>query len=290
VTGATGYKLRGDYSRMRPDHTVDQEWEGYSAGEHDLWRRLYARQAALIPDYACDEFSGTLKTLDFGEGIPRFDAINAKLGPATNWQLVAVPGLVPDLTFFDHLANRRFPVTVWLRDPDEFDYIVEPDIFHDFFGHVPMLFNPVFANYIQAYGKGGVKAHELDAIEMLSRLYWYTVEFGLIDTPRGLRTYGAGILSSGGEIGYCLESPEPNRIGFDLLRIMRTLYKIDTYQETYFVIRDFEQLFEATAPDFTPYYAELRGKEPYTPSTVLATDKVYNRGKKVVSGTTFRGT
>ncbi len=287
MTGETGHKLRGDYSRMRADHTVDQDWDGYSQDQHALWRRLYARQAALIPDYACDEFSATLKTLDFGDGIPRFDAINAKLGRATDWRLVAVPGLVPDLTFFDHLAHRRFPVTVWLRDPDEFDYIVEPDIFHDFFGHVPMLFNPVFASYMQAYGRGGIKAHELGAIEKLSRLYWYTVEFGLIDTPRGLRTYGAGILSSGGEIGYCLESPAPNRIGFDLLRIMRTRYKIDTYQETYFVIRDFEQLFEATAPDFAPYYAALRGKEAYAPSTVLASDKVYHRGENVVPGTTF---
>ena len=191
---------------------------------------------------------------------------------------MAVPGLVPDLTFFEHLANRRFPVTVWLREPEEFDYIVEPDIFHDFFGHVPMLFNPVFADYMQAYGRGGIKAHELGAIEMLARLYWYTVEFGLIDTPKGLRTYGAGILSSGGEIGYCLESPDPNRIGFDLLRIMQTRYKIDTYQETYFVIRDFQQLFDATAPDFTPYYQQLRGREPHAPSAVLPTDKVYHRG------------
>jgi phenylalanine-4-hydroxylase len=282
VTGETDHKLRGDYSRMRPDYTVDQDWGAYTATEHDLWRRLYARQAALIPNYACDEFSDTLKVLNFGEGIPRFDAINARLGPATQWQLVAVPGLVPDLVFFDHLANRRFPVTVWLRDPQEFDYIVEPDVFHDFFGHVPMLFNPVFANYMQAYGQGGIKAHALGAIEMLSRLYWYTVEFGLIDTRRGLRTYGAGIVSSGGEISYCLESPDPNRIGFDLLRIMQTRYKIDTYQETYFVIRDFEQLFEATAPDFTPYYASLRGREPHAPSTVLATDKVYHRGRRPV--------
>jgi phenylalanine-4-hydroxylase len=279
VTGETGHTLRGDYSRMRPDYTVDQEWGAYSPDEHALWRRLYERQAALIPDYACDEFIDTLKALDFGAGIPRFDAINAKLRPASDWRIVAVPGLVPDLTFFEHLANRRFPVTVWLRDPGEFDYIVEPDVFHDFFGHVPMLFNPVFADYMQAYGRGGIKAHELGAIEMLSRLYWYTVEFGLIDTPRGLRTYGAGILSSGGEISYCLESPEPNRIGFELLRIMQTRYKIDTYQETYFVIRDFGELFEATAPDFTPYYSALRGKEPYAPSAVLASDKVYHRGE-----------
>jgi phenylalanine-4-hydroxylase len=278
VTGETVHKLRGDYSRMRPDYTVDQEWDRCTPAEHQLWRRLYARQMALIPNYACDEFCDALAALDFGEGIPRFEAINRKLVPATNWQLVAVPGLVPDLVFFDHLANRRFPVTVWLREPEEFDYIVEPDVFHDFFGHVPMLFNPVFANYMQAYGRGGIKAHALGAIEMLARLYWYTVEFGLIDTPKGLRTYGAGILSSGGEISYCLESPNPNRIGFDLLRIMQTHYKIDTFQETYFVIRSFDELFEATAPDFTPYYAQLRGREPHAPSTVLATDRVYHRG------------
>jgi phenylalanine-4-hydroxylase len=278
VTGETAHKLRGDYSRMRPDYTVDQEWEKYSAGEHELWRRLYRRQESLVARYACPEFIEILERLDFGAGIPRFDVINAKLAQATNWQLVAVPGLLPDLTFFEHLANRRFPVTVWLREPEEFDYIVEPDIFHDFFGHAPMLFNPVFADYMQAYGRGGIKAHAQGAIEMLARLYWYTVEFGLIETPHGIRTYGAGILSSGGEIAYCIDSPDPNRIGFDLLRIMQTRYKIDTYQETYFVIRDFQQLFEATAPDFTPYYAQLRGREPHAPSAVLATDKVYHRG------------
>jgi phenylalanine-4-hydroxylase len=279
MTGETRHNLRGDYSRMRPDYTVDQDWDAYSEDEHTLWRRLYARQLALIPNYACDEFSEALERLNFGEGVPRFELINSMLKPATDWELVAVPGLVPDLTFFDHLAHRRFPVTVWLREPAEFDYIVEPDVFHDFFGHVPMLFNPVFANYMQAYGKGGIKAHAQGAIEMLSRLYWYTVEFGLIDTPRGLRTYGAGILSSGGEIAYCIESPEPNRIGFDLMRIMRTRYKIDTFQETYFVIRDFGELFAATAPDFTAYYRELEGREPHDASTVLATDKVYHRGR-----------
>ena len=278
MTGETGHALRGDYSRMRPDYTVDQEWDAYTAADHDLWRRLYRRQASLVPNYACDEFIAALEVCDFGGAIPRFDAINRKLEAATRWRLVAVPGLLPDLTFFEHLANRRFPVTVWIRKPEEFDYIVEPDIFHDFFGHVPMLFDPVFADYIQAYGRGGIKAHELGAIEMLARLYWYTVEFGLIDTPKGLRTYGAGILSSGGEIGYCLDSPDPNRIGFDLIRIMQTRYKIDTFQETYFVIRDFGQLFEATAPDFTPYYEQLRGREAHAPSAVLAADHVYHRG------------
>ena len=278
MTGQTQHALRGDYSRMRPDYTVEQDWDAYAPAGHELWRRLYARQAALVPQYACDEFRATLATLDYGTGIPRFEAINAKLYPRTRWQLVAVPGLVPDLVFFDHLAHRRFPVTVWLREPEEFDYIVEPDIFHDFFGHVPMLFNPVFADYMQAYGAGGIKAHALGAIEMLARLYWYTVEFGLIETPQGLRTYGAGILSSGAEIRYCIDSPEPNRIGFELLRIMQTRYKIDTFQETYFVIRGFDELFEATEPDFAPYYRSLGSREPYAAATVLAGDRVYHRG------------
>jgi phenylalanine-4-hydroxylase len=278
VTGETDHKLRGDYSRMRSDYTVDQDWDAYSAAEHELWRRLYARQGTLVPRYASEEFNTTLGRLDYGKGIPRFDAINEKLGPASRWRLVAVPGLVPDAVFFEHLANRRFPVSVWIRDPEEFDYIVEPDIFHDFFGHVPMLFNPVFADYMQAYGQGGLKAASLGSIEMLSRLYWYTVEFGLIETKRGLRAYGAGILSSGGEISYCIDSADPNRIGFDLLRIMQTRYKIDTFQETYFVIRDFRQLFDATAPDFTPHYALLQGREPHAPSAVLPTDEVYHRG------------
>jgi phenylalanine-4-hydroxylase len=278
MTGQTDHNLRGDYSRMRPDYTVDQDWDAYTAGQHDLWRRLYARQAALVPDYACDEFSATLATLDYGAGIPRFEAINRMLERATAWQLVAVPGLLPDPVFFEHLAQRRFPVTVWLRDPQEFDYIVEPDIFHDFFGHVPLLFNPVFADYMQAYGRGGLKAHALGAIEMLARLYWYTVEFGLIETPRGLRAYGSGILSSGGEIRYSIDSPDPNRVGFDLLRIMQTRYKIDTYQETYFVVRGFGELFDATEPDFAPYYRTLAAQEPLAASAVLPSDRVYHRG------------
>jgi len=274
MAGETTHNLRGDYSGMRPDYTVEQAWSAYTPDDHALWRRLYARQAALVPRYACREFIDSLAALDFGDAIPRFDAVNAKLSAATGWRLVAVPGLLPDAAFFGHLANRRFPVTVWLRSPAEFDYIVEPDVFHDFFGHVPLLFDAVFADYLEAYGKGGIKAQELGAIEMLSRLYWYTVEFGLIETPAGIRAYGAGILSSGGELPYCVDSDEPNRIGFDLLRIMRTRYKIDTYQESYFVIREFRELFEATAPDFTPYYAQLAGRAPYAPGEVLPSDRL----------------
>jgi phenylalanine-4-hydroxylase len=273
MAGQTDHALRGNYQNIRADYTVDQDWDIHSEAEHALWRRLYARQSALVPQYACDEFIDILAELNFSAGIPKFDVINPKLKAATNWQIVAVPGLVPDDVFFTHLANRRFPVTVWLRDEKEFDYIVEPDIFHDFFGHVPLLFNKVFADYLEAYGKGGVKAKGLNALDYLARLYWYTVEFGLIETPKGLRTYGAGILSSGGELPYCVESEKPNRVRFELLRVMQSKYKIDTFQETYFVIKSFKELFDATAPDFTPYYLELRHRPELAANARLSSDQ-----------------
>lgn len=274
MAGQTDHALRGDYSQMRPDYTVSQDYSRYTPAEQDLWKRLYARQSALVPKYASEEFIAILGALNFGAGIPHFDDINARLAPATGWTLVAVPGLVPDDVFFTHLANRRFPVSVWLRSPEEFEYIVEPDIFHDFFGHVPLLFNKVFADYLEAYGKGGVKAKGLDALNYLARLYWYTVEFGLIRTPKGLRTYGAGLLSSAGELPYCIESTQPNRIRFDLLRVMQSNYKIDTFQETYFVIDSFKELFDATAPDFTPYYAELRTRRDLAANETIAADNI----------------
>lgn len=276
MAGQTDHALRGNYENIRADYTVEQDWAAYSSAEHELWKRLYARQSALLPRYACDEFLNSVAALNFGAGIPKFADVNPKLKTATNWQIVAVPGLLPDDVFFNHLAHRRFPVTVWLRNPAEFDYIVEPDIFHDFFGHVPLLFDKTFADYLEAYGKGGVKAKGLNALNYLARLYWYTVEFGLIETPKGLRTYGAGILSSGGELPYCIESTKPNRIRFDLLRVMQSKYKIDTFQETYFVIKDFKELFDATAPDFTPYYSELRARPELTATAVLPTDFLVN--------------
>lgn len=274
MAGQTDHAPRGNYTNIRADYTVEQNYGRYTAAEQDLWKRLYARQSALVPQYACDEFIDILSTLNFSSGIPHFDEINAKLFPATRWTLVAVPGLLPDDVFFTHLANRRFPVSVWLRKPEEFEYIVEPDIFHDFFGHVPLLFDPTFANYLEAYGKGGVKAKGLNALDYLARLYWYTVEFGLINTPKGLRTYGAGILSSAGELPYCITSEKPNRIRFDLLRVMQSNYKIDTFQETYFVIENFRELFDATAPDFTPYYAELRRRPDLAATAVLDSDQI----------------
>jgi phenylalanine-4-hydroxylase len=273
--GQSTHGLRGDYSRMRSDYTVEQDHASYSAAEHARWRRLYRRQMALVPGRACAEYEGALRALgEYEEGIPRFEDVNAKLGRATGWTLVAVPGLVPDLVFFGHLARRRFPVTRWLREESELEYIVEPDVFHDFFGHVPMLFDPVFADYMQAYGQGGLKAEGLGALAWLARLYWYTVEFGLVRTREGLRVYGAGILSSPGEVDHSLHSRQPRRVAFDLRRVMRSLYRIDAFQETYFVIEDFGQLFDATRPDFTPLYAELRALPDLPANAVLPEDRL----------------
>jgi phenylalanine-4-hydroxylase len=171
-------------------------------------------------------------------------------------------------------------VTWWIRKPEQIDYIAEPDLFHDLFGHVPLLMNPLFADYMQAYGRGGVKAHGIgpEALVNLTRLYWYTVEFGLIDTPQGLRIYGSGIVSSKGESLYALESDAPNRLGFDLMRVMRTRYRIDDFQKTYFVIDSFDQLIDATAPDFTPLYAQLEQSDALPAGRVQDDDTVFHRG------------
>jgi phenylalanine-4-hydroxylase len=259
---------RGNYGRAGSDYTCEQAWSGYTAADHQTYRRLYARQLAQLQGLACREFIDAVSQLGAPEQIPHFDAVSERLQKATGWQIVAVPGLIPEEAFFALLAARKFPVTDWIRKPEEFDYVVEPDVFHDLFGHVPLLFNPVFADYMQAYGAGGLKASRLDACELLARLYWYTVEFGLIQTPQGLRAYGAGILSSAGELRHSVHSPEPQRVAFDLQRIMRSKYKIDTYQASYFVIQSFDQLFEATAPDFTPIYQEVRG-QPFLEAGVV---------------------
>ena len=267
-----------------PVYTTDvvrQPWDDYTATDHDVWRQLFARQRRLLVGRASDEFLLAQDAMGMTpDAIPKFDDLNTVLEKATGWSLVGVEGLLPELTFFEHLANRRFPVTWWIRKPEQLDYLAEPDLFHDLFGHVPLLMNPMFADYMEAYGLGGVKAHGIGphALQMLTRLYWYTVEFGLIRQQDGLRIYGSGIVSSKGESIHCLESDAPNRIGFDLERIMRTRYRIDTYQKTYFVIDSFEQLMDATGPDFTPIYARLATQESYPAGTVLDSDRVFHRG------------
>lgn len=267
--------LRGDYSGAAPDYTVAQAWDQYSAAEHAIWRTLYTRQIQLIERYAAPEFvAGTRALNAAADRIPRIEETNRALGAATGWQIVAVPGLIPEEQFFAHLAARRFPVTRWIRRIDELDYLAEPDIFHDFFGHVPLLTNPMFARFMQAYGEAGPKAIAAGALPMLARLYWYMVEFGLIATPTGLRAYGSGILSSQGETVYCIEDPRPHRIGFDLERVMRTAYLIDEYQRTYFVIDSFEQLFHAAYDtDFAPLYSRYAATAPIAAGIVLPTDR-----------------
>lgn len=235
--------LRGDYAAMTADWTVAQQVDRYSDEDQAVWRLLVERQTALARRRACREFLDGLATLGIGDTIPDFGAVNARLEPLTGWRVVGVPGLIPDAVFYDHLAHRRFPVTIWIRTRAELDYLVEPDLFHDFFGHVPLLSNPVFADYMQLYGKRGVEAGA--SIDLLARLYWYTVEFGLIRTADGLKAYGAGILSSAAEVKHAIEDTTVERLPFEAATVMRRPYEIDKLQNTYFVLDDFRQLFEA---------------------------------------------
>jgi phenylalanine-4-hydroxylase len=270
-----------------PDWTIPQDWERYSADEHAMWDRLFERQAKLLPGRVAPAFIDGLDVLRLSKpGIPDFSELNARLMDATGWQVVAVPGLVPDEVFFDHLANRRFVAGRFIRRPDQIDYLEEPDIFHDVFGHVPLLANPVFADYMAAYGRGGQRAAGLGAIERLARLYWYTVEFGLIRAPQGLQIYGAGIVSSFSETLFALDDPSPNRIGFDLKRLMRTRYRIDDFQQTYFVIDSFEDLLAQTIEtDFAPLYEALAGSEDLAPAAILPEDRVDHRGTQHYAAT-----
>jgi phenylalanine-4-hydroxylase len=262
------------------DFTIPQNWGHYTAEEHATWDTLYARQTKLLPGRVVPQFLDGLEVLGLeGPGIPDFDRLSEILMKRTGWQVVAVPGLIPDDAFFDHLANRRFVAGNFIRRPDQLDYLEEPDVFHDVFGHVPLLAHPVFADYMQAYGQGGQRASELGAIQRLSRLYWYTVEFGLIRNGDDLAIYGAGIVSSAGESIFALEDPSPNRIGFNLERVMRTPYRIDDYQQTYFVIDSFDQLLHHTLDvDFAPIYATMDAKQDYAITDIAPDDKVYTRG------------
>ena len=265
---------------QRPDFTIDQDWAAYTAGEHGVWDTLYEQQMQILPGRAADDFMRGLEALDLHRGgIPDFEKISTELRALTGWTVVAVPGLVPDAVFFEHLANRRFPAGNFIRKPDQLDYIQEPDVFHDVFGHVPMLTNPVFADYMEAYGKGGLRSLKFDALKNLAALYWYTVEFGLIQTTDGLRIYGAGIVSSKTESIFALEDPSPNRIGFELERLMSTDYRIDDFQQTYFVIDSYQQLFRATVDrDFGPIYDRLKGAFHHMPEDIVEGDALLHTG------------
>ena len=279
----TTNELRGDYSHAKPDFTIDQDMRLYSAADQAMWRNLYCRQSRIVQGYAAEEFLQGLKLLDAADRIPQLERISDALYQRTQWRLAAVPGFIPDVDFFRHLSERRLPVTVWLRKPEEMDYLVEPDMFHDFFGHVPMLFHPVFADYVQLYGKRGLEAAGANTLPLLARLYWYTVEFGLIDSKDGLKTFGAGILSSAGETPFSIDSREPHRVRFALERVMRTRYMIDDYQKTYFVVRSLDELHRAVADDLRPVYRKLATATELDPASTEPGDELVARPTKAAA-------
>jgi phenylalanine-4-hydroxylase len=262
------------------DWTIPQNWQEYTPEEHRTWDTLFARQAKLLPGRASQAYLKGLDALRLSDGgIPNFEELSSRLMKLTGWQVVAVPGLVPDDVFFDHMANRRFVAGNFIRRPDQLDYIQEPDVFHDVFGHVPMLADPVFADYLVAYGRGGLRAMELGALKNLGRLYWYTVEFGLIAEAGDLRIYGSGIVSSFAESRFALESDSPNRIRFDLKRVMRTDYRIDDFQQNYFVIPSFDELLRVTVEtDFAPLYEEILAQPDIPIAAILPEDEVITEG------------
>ncbi|WP_313440083.1 phenylalanine 4-monooxygenase [Novosphingobium sp.] len=262
------------------DWTIPQDWNTYTRDEHAMWDTLFERQAQMLQGRVVQEFLDGLDVLRMTRpGIPDFAELSERLMERTGWQVVAVPGLVPDRVFFEHLANRRFVAGRFIRKPEQLDYLQEPDIFHDVFGHVPLLANPVFADYMQAYGEGGLRADGMGAIDNLARLYWYTVEFGLIRQGDALKLYGAGIVSSYGESVFALDDPSPNRLGFDLKRLMRTRYRIDDYQQSYFVIDSFEDLLRQTVEtDFAPLYREVAQEPDLDVATILPEDRIYTTG------------
>lgn len=271
--------LAGGAAPERPDWTIDQGWDRYTPAEHAVWKTLFECQTRLLPGRACDAFVEGMRRLPIGaDEIPDFRRLSEVLMKQTGWQVVAVPGLVPDEVFFEHLANRRFPAGQFIRGPHELDYLEEPDVFHDVFGHVPMLMNPAIADYIQAYGQGGLRAQQLGVLDKLARVYWYTVEFGLLRQADGLRIYGAGIASSRTESVFALDDASPNRIAFDLERVMRTHYRIDDFQESYFVIDDLDALLQLAQVDFAPIYARLADGVEHQPGDVLPGDTVLTRG------------
>ena len=275
----TDSKNRYEHAPRAADFTIDQAWETYTSEEHNRWDRLFARMEQIAPGRACKVALDAMHALRLSEkGVPHMVRLSDRLEKLTGWRVVPVAGLVPDEVFFDHLANKRFPAGAFIRPESEFDYLQEPDIFHDIFGHVPLLANPEFSDFLQAYGKGGQRAMRLGQLHNLARLYWYTVEFGLIREDGNLRIYGAGIISSPDETVFSVESDSPNRVAFDLLRLMRTNYIIDDFQQTYFVIDSFESLLDACYEDFGDIYERVKDESDLEAHQLIESDEIITRG------------
>lgn len=269
---------------QRPSH-LGEDWlesaqRDYGAEEHAIWDDLYARQMDVLPGRAASAFLAGTQKLALGRGgVPEFARLSKELGALTGWSVVPVPMLIPDHVFFWHLANRRFPAGNFIRTRETFDYIEEPDVFHDVFGHVPMLADPVYADYMQAYGRAGWKAMRYNRLKALGALYWYTVEFGLIMEGDKLRAYGAGILSGPAEAVFAIEAQSPNRIFLNVDRVMRTDYVIDDLQPTYFVIESLDDLYHQTVHrDFDGLYRSLNAGFTYANTAVIDIDNVLHRG------------
>lgn len=253
---------------ISPDWTIPQLWERFSAEEHRVWDLLFARQQRQLAGRAVGAFERGLDVLRLSKpGIPDLEELNERLFPRTGWTVVSVPGLIPDDVFFEHLSRRRFPAGNFIRSRDQLDYLEEPDVFHDVFGHVPLLADPAAADFMEALGARGLEALGHKALHRLARLYWYTVEFGLAREQGRLKIYGAGIVSSHGETAFSLESPAPRRRPFDLRRVLRTKYRTDAFQQAYFVIDSFASLLEdLLRADLPALYRELEALPDLCPA------------------------
>lgn len=260
------------------DWTIAQNWAAFTSAQHCTWRTLFDQQSAALADYACSDFLRGLDILRaIPPGVPEFAELNRHLEPMTGWTIVAVPGWIPNKPFFEHLANRRFPAANFLRPPEQIGYSEEPDMFHDIFGHVPMLTNPAFSDFLVAYGEAGLRAEALGASDFLGRLWLYTTEFGLVVEEGELRAFGGGLLSSYAETVAALTSPAPRRIWLDVERVMRTRYHFDEFQRVYFVVAGFEELLRATEEtDFASVYARIAAEPALDPDDVFVGDRAYD--------------
>ena len=225
---------------------IDQDYEAYTEQNHAVWKKLYDRRIGELESQASEAYLDGLRTLEiYADRVPQLSDINARLGPITGWQSMAVPGYIPADVFFTCLSRREFPTTISVRPPEQIDYLPEPDIFHDVFGHIPMHANRIFGDFLQAYGAAALAAGGEPRLTQLQSLFWFTVEFGLIREQGRIKLYGSGLISSPGEGKHCLESPEVERAPFDLERVIAQPFDIDHYQPILFVIESYEQLYDA---------------------------------------------
>lgn len=255
------------YTAKQPD---EQGFIHYTEEEHGVWTTLMERQLEVLPGRACKAYINALDHLGLStEHIPQCPEVSDILEPKTGWRVTPVPAIIPAGEFFALLADKQFPAASFIRDRRELDYLEEPDIFHEIFGHAPHLTDERFARFTHAYGLAGLAAGDAER-ELLARLYWFTAEFGLVNTDEGVRAYGAGICSSPGETRFAVESAEPERRPFDVLDVMRTPFRIDTYQPIYYVIDGFDTLFELASADLSKLIRKARQLGDFAPAFEVA--------------------